>query len=79
MTSGGFLISVGVAMVLCITLEFPFTALLKELTGGKLDEGEKPDESEKKINVEMSNGNNNVYLIDETKERINNNSHEVRL
>lgn len=65
-------------MVLCITLEFPFTALLKELTGGKLDEGEKPDESEKRITVEMSSGNNNVYNNDH-KEHVNSLSHEVRL
>lgn len=66
-------------MVLCITLEFPFTALLKELTGGKMDEGEKPDESEKSITVEMSKGNNNVYITDDQKEHINSLSHEVRL
>lgn len=66
-------------MILCITLEFPFTALLKELTGGKLDDDEKPDESEKRITVEMSNGNNNVYQADGHKEHINSLSHEVRL
>lgn len=32
MTCAGFLISCLVATGLCITLEFPFTALLKELT-----------------------------------------------
>lgn len=63
-------------MGLCITLEFPFTALLKELTGGKLDEGVKPDnESEKKISLEM--GNNNT--IDDEKQHINNGSHDIRL
>lgn len=55
-TCAGFFVSVFLGLLLCLTLEFPFTALLKELVAGKA--GKELSEIEKE-SVELGANNNN--------------------